>query len=257
METQKNRIKAFLNEKGLTLKWLTNEDGKNVREELKKEVVDIVLLDQNINEIKGLDILKKLRDRENLTDVLLYSAVPDQEDVLEEARKLALTEVIEGREIVSRLETLIEKSLKKWDDLEILRGIVISKVIELELDVNDFFISYLKIPEDKIDEFRSYMLENSYLSFEGKKQTLEKIAIKKNKKNETKKLRKHIEDLQKERNNLAHCKIDPNNRKQLMKMGSPEVFNKERIDSILIKLKEARIELKELENILNEEIQTE
>jgi len=186
MDTQRDRIQAFLEEKNLRLNWLVNEDGKNVKEQLENEVVDIALLDQNINEVRGLDVLKELRDDNDLTDVLFYSAVAGQQEELAEARTFTFTEVIEGREIGRRLELLIEKNLHKLEDVGILRGIVISKVIELELAVNEFFISYLKIPAEKIDEFRSFILENSYLSFEGKKQTIEKIAVMKNKKNETK-----------------------------------------------------------------------
>lgn len=252
MESQKNRITSFLEQKGLKLKWIVNEEGTNVAEQLKREVVDIALLDQNINEVKGLDVLNELRAENDLTDVLLYSAVPDQEVALDEARRATFTEVVEGREIASRLELLIEKNIQKWEDVEILRGIVISKVIELELAVNEFFISYLKIPEIKIEEFRSYILENSYLSFEGKKQTIEKLAKKKNKKSETKKLVDQLEKLQKERNNLAHCKRDPDNKNQLIKMGSPEKYTKERINKILIMIKNVRIELQGLEEIFSQ-----
>jgi len=247
MQPQMNRIQGFLEKKNLELKLLVDESGRKFLTFLEKEIVDVFVIDQNVSQqIQGLNIMKAIRQANDLTDILFYSAQEGQEENFERARAYTFTEVVQGREIARRLELLIEKNLAKWQDVSLLRGIVISKLIDLELAVNSFFESYFKIPETRICDFRNFVLENSYNSFEGKKQTLTKIVKDKGLKNDTKTLRNYMDELQKERNLLAHCKKHPEKENCLISMGTEEVFDKKRIDKILAKTKEAKEELKKL-----------
>jgi len=252
MRSQMNRIKNYVEKKDLKLKLLVDETGKKFVEFLEKEIIDLFLVDQNISQqLKGLDIVKAIRQANDITDILFYSAIEGEEENLAKAGGYTFTEVVKGREIARRIEQLIDKNLMKWEDVSLLRGIVISKVIDLELDVNSFFESYFKIPEARICDFRNFVLENSYNSFEGKKQTLTRIVKNEGLKNATKTLRNHMGDLQKERNLLAHCKKHPEKENCLLSMGYEEVFDKKRIDGILAKTREAKNELNKLAKKLN------
>ena len=42
---------------------------------------------------------------------------------------------------------MINKNLLKWQDVVFLRGMIISKTIELEIKVNEFLATYFEVPD--------------------------------------------------------------------------------------------------------------
>ena len=239
--------KNYLVKEGMELNWIENSTGQNITEQLKQEAVDIVLVDQNIGEqVKGSDILKDIRQENWFVDAIFYSVHEDQEGIFQDASRIEYTEVVEGREVWQTLKRLIEKNLARWNDLRLLRGVAISRTIDLELEINAFLENYFEINNEKMDDFRNFVLENSANSFEGKRRTLNKIAVKLNMKTSLKVLNTHLDVVQGARNRLAHCKVDESEPNKLVCMGQPEDFDKKRIDNLLVCIRKASLELEKI-----------
>lgn len=247
MYTSKKSAKNYLAEEGMELNWVENSTGQNITEQLKQDAVDIVLVDQNISTgVRGFDILKDIRQKNWFVDAIFYSVNEDQEGIFQDASRIEYTEVVEGREVWQTLKRLIEKNLARWNDLRLLRGVAISRTIDLELEINAFLENYFEINNKKVDDFRNFVLENSANSFEGKRRTLNKIAVKLNLKASFKDLNTHLDVVQKARNLLAHCKVDESEPNKLVCMGQPENFDKKRIDNLLVCIRKASLELEKI-----------
>lgn len=247
MYMSKKNARTYLASEGMELNWIENNTGQDITEQLEREAVDIVLVDQNIStQVMGFDILNDIRQKNWFVDAIFYSVNEDQEGIFQDARRIEYTEVVEGREVWQTLQRLIEKNLARWNDLRLLRGVAISRTIDLELEINAFLENYFEINNEKMDDFRNFVLENSANSFEGKRRTLNKIAAKLNMKTDFKILNKHLDEIQNTRNLLAHCKVDENEPNKLVCMGQPEDFDKKRIDGLLVRIRNASLELEKI-----------
>ena len=123
---------------------------------------------------------------------------------------------------------------------------VISMIIDLELKVNEFFAHYFKIPQNTLQQFHNFILENKYNSMAGKKSTIAKI-LKENKiEKEFEGLSSGMSKLAEERNLLAHCKTDPARNNVLICMGEKEEFDKKRINGILQRINKTSEHLENL-----------
>ncbi len=245
MDDQMEEIRDYLKSRGFKLNLLSDETGKKVNEYLKNDV-DIIATDKNITEeSEGIDIIKSIRRKDLFTDILLYSAKGVKEVDVKELTYYTFIEIVEDKQIVDRLKKLIDKNLAKWEDVSFLRGIVISKVIELELQVNRFFASYFQIPEGKICIFHDFILENKY-ALEEKRKALSSILDSEGLKPTFKDLLTKIKKLQEERNLLAHCKTDQTKKNCLIYTGTPQKFDKKRINEILSRTRQASQELETL-----------
>ena len=104
------------------------------------------------------------------------------------------------------LKKMINKNLLKWQDVVFLRGMIISKTVELEMRVNEFFATYFEVPQTKRGHFE-LMLEGTTMSLNGKKITLKEIT-KEGEFKELRRIHKDVQYVQEERNILAHSTYD-------------------------------------------------
>lgn len=222
MKSQIEEIKGYLQEKNFEPSIVIDENGKGLQDYLKKkQPIEIIVTDQNLtDQIDGLSILKLLKQKKVLTDVLFYTTKQGltPNDVYNQ--HYGFVEFVKGKDaIVEPLKRLIDKSLRRYEDIIFLRGIVISMIIDLELKVNEFFVNYFKIPKDNQKHFHNFILENQYNSLGGKVLTLENIIEKQGLTKQFKKILQGIRELANNRNLLAHCKADPKNKNILICMG--------------------------------------
>jgi len=259
MKSQIEEIEEYLQDKDFKPDIIIDKTGAKTRETLVNNNVDIVVTDKNIVEetegveIKsGMDVINLIKDIEKWTDVLFYSARGfDKNKVLGEMGNYGFVEIIEGKEIVDDLKKLIDKNLNRCQDIVYLRGMLLSKIIDLEQEVNDLFVKYFNISDKKEEHFHNLVLENRF-SLEAKKTALSKI-IKEDAeiKSEFKKLLDNLDDIAKQRNLLAHCKVHPEMKNTLISIGSEKEFDKERINEIIEKIKSVSEDLDKLSEKLS------
>ena len=225
---------------------------KNAYEYLNNHNIDMMLVDKNIEKANsGIDIAKKARKDNVVMDILLYSA---QNFELTEFRDISRTTTIHtypDKTITSKVRDLIDYNLGKWDDIIFLRGLIISEIINLELDFNVIFMKYFNINDSKKKEqFNNFILENSANTLEGKKIALKKIVQDNKISINWKSIATDVSYLQCNRNILAHCKTSPDDRSILIKMGTNQNFKKKDMMNILTKIKSVKKTLSELSNDL-------
>jgi hypothetical protein len=249
VEPKIEEIKEYLTEKNFEPNIIIDETGKGLQGYLReKRVIDIVVTDHNLTDkMNGLSILKLMKDKKVLTDVLFYTTKGGLKPETVYNQHYGFVEFVQGKEsIVEPLKRLIDKNLQRFEDIVFLRGMVICMIIDLELKVNEFFAKYFKIPEDNQEHFHNYILENQYNSLGGKVKTLEHIAKKHGLEKTFKKILESIRVLANNRNVLAHCKADPKNKNILICMGEPKKFDKDAINEIIGKVNEVSENLDEL-----------
>lgn len=212
---------------------------------------DIAFIDKNLTrDSNGIDVVKKIRGKHKLMDIFVYSRAKIDKDELVKLATYGSVEVArEPGQIVDRLKTLIDKNQSKWDDIVFLRGAVISRIIDLEMDINDLLMAaFPQNTEEKESIFRNLFLENSSITLEAKKRVLRKLEGKSFSVN-------RFQDLQKDRNKLAHCKRSEDDPNILVSMGQNIQFDKNKIKKIFTNAESLSKEIKQLREKYRHSIQ--
>lgn len=246
LKSQIEEIKIYLQEKEFDPIIIENKTGENIDNILKDNNIDILVTDENITEqISGSDIIKLIKSKNLLIDILFYSANGIKlEELSENIDHYSFIKIVEGKKISEPLKKLIDKNIKRCNDIVFLRGMVISESIDMELKINDFFAMYfIKTPKCKRDIFNDFILENRNTSMFAKITTLSKLLDKHNLKEKYPIITK-LNEISKERNLLAHSKKEQNN--ILVSMGDKEEFDRTRIRKILAKIKKVCESLEKL-----------
>jgi DNA-binding NtrC family response regulator len=102
---------------------VTAETGREAMDIFKKTSVDVVLLDVNMPEMDGLEVLRKIKEQEEETDVIMVSAL-DQARKAVDAIKLGaydyITKPYEPEDILSAVSRVVSKQ-RLQKELDFLR----------------------------------------------------------------------------------------------------------------------------------------
>lgn len=237
-----DEIESYLNEKyELRLCPVKYVEEYEILDELDN-TTDIAFIDKNLNDDGGgIDVVKKIRKKYTLMDVFVYSRNKIDKDELVQLAPYAGVEVAqEPEQIVDGLKTLIDKNLSKWDDIVFLRGVVISRIIDLERDINNLLMAAFPQNKEMKGKFRDLFLENSQITLEAKKKILRKLEGKSFPTN-------RLQNLQKSRNILAHCKRSEDNPNILVRMGEDHKFDSVEIKKIFANAESISRDIRQLQ----------
>ena len=254
IETEKIIVEKYIEEKGYEPKVKVITKVTEITAEVHQGLYDIVVTDKNIAEgLTGEQIVETLRIDSLMTEVIYYSAVAsfDPDTERKNLSKYGGVIVLKGkRDISVKITKQIDENLRKWEDIAILRGTVIDKTIELEGKLNLFLAAYFQVPETKKDNFIESIMENHF-SLEGKIQALERIIDRESKKN-FKDVPCDIREIQKARDAMAHCKVNPRNRDELVSVKRNKPFlRKDKVREILASVTQIAKRLDELSSELS------
>lgn len=253
--SQKDQIIEFLTENGFDPEIEVIDDIENIKKILDEKIngdVDLIVTDNDLEEdFGGIDVIEKISTKNVLIDVLFYSTPSfNKEDV---TKIYNFVEIVNDKtKILEPLKKLIKKNIKRCEDPIFLRGYVLSRVVDLEIELNELFEIYFNINDSSKKHFHSFLMENRSFSIFGKKAALGKII------SANREILKGIISLKKlqkideERNLLAHSKIDPSNPCCFISMGEPNEFDRERLKELLKKINEALSEIEKMKNKLKE-----
>jgi hypothetical protein len=253
--SKKEEIEEFLKKEGFEpdIELISDiENIKNILEEKINGDIDLIVTDNNLDEdFSGIDVIKRIGDRKILVDVLFYSSPPFKEE--EVTRSHHFIEIVDDKtKILGSLKKLIKKNIKRCEDPVFLRGYILSRAVDLEIELNELFEIYFKINDLSKMHFHSFLMENKSFSLYGKKATLSKIISS----NES--ILKDIVSLNKlqdigdARNILAHCKIDCNDSNCFVSMGESKKYGRAELKNLLEKINEAIIEIITMKDKLRE-----
>ena len=149
-------IKQILENKKYLVDWV--QDGESCETALKTTNFDIIILDINLPDISGIEIIKKIRAKKNYTPILVVSARNSIENKIEGLDLGAddyLTKPFDYEELLARIKSLHRRN----------KGVVenILTFKDIELDVNQHLVKFQKkIVEVSPKEFAilKILLEN-------------------------------------------------------------------------------------------------
>ncbi len=158
------------------------EDTESAKKELEVTKYDLILSDFNIDDGENGDVLiKKIRDGEIFTEVLFYSAQPDFSSVVQ---NLSVDRVsllsIAGQVPLSRLEQkakwLIDQTIVKLQEIENLRGLVMSETSHLDSMVEDILTAYFQTDRLNVSKLRKNILRKIKSSTKSNLRKAEKLV---------------------------------------------------------------------------------
>lgn len=124
---------------------------------------DLILMDLNLDGLPtGDQLIKKIRDTDVYTDVVFYSS-GGLDTIKQKARDLDLEGVyFSGRNktlFIEKVKKIIETTIKKTQDLNNLRGLVMAEVCELDAKMDHIIVKYFSTPK-KMDIFHLKVTKN-------------------------------------------------------------------------------------------------
>jgi len=147
---------------------------------LVTEEWDLIVTDLNLTQggdETGQKIIEHVRNQNILTDVLLYSSLPQAiEDIKKKNPGIERISFAAGRSaLYDKLHDLIFLTVRKVQDINNLRGMVITEAIDIEIKVKDLLISKLeKLTPEKLEEIRQKKIQNQSARVEALKTSVAK-----------------------------------------------------------------------------------
>ena len=102
--------KNFFKKRNISV--LTASNGVEAVDIIKNERPDLVLLDIRMDEMTGLDVLRKLRSEKDPTRIIMVTGVED-ESVITESNSLGILGYIHKPLVLDELEKVVLKELKE------------------------------------------------------------------------------------------------------------------------------------------------
>ena len=149
-------IKQILENKKYLVDWV--QDGESCETALRTTKFDIIILDINLPDISGIEIIKKIRAKKNYTPILVVSARNSTQNKIEGLDFGAddyLTKPFDYEELLARIKSLHRRNKGIAENILTFKNI--------ELDVNQHVVKFQKkIVEVSPKEFAilKILLEN-------------------------------------------------------------------------------------------------
>lgn len=172
-------IRNYLIELGFRLDIVHHLNGEHIKELIKDRNFDFIVTDLNLGEHETGEVLIDIMREEDkiLTEVLLYSANANEiNQIVENKGWIERASFCVGLgNLANKMKSIIAFTIKKTQDVNNTRGLVIAETIDLERKIESILIKYFATAEETV-------LTKS------KTDVLEKIHAKK--------MKKHKEDIE-------------------------------------------------------------
>lgn len=146
--TTSRNINEFLEDNGFELhavRYSNQEEGiKNI---LDKNDYDLILMDLNLDDAFGYEIIEEIRDEDIYTEIIFYSMSD-----IQEIRETISGKGIDGlyctsrntEEFEEKVTKIIRNTIKKVQDVNNMRGLVIAETIDLENKIKIMLKRYFR-----------------------------------------------------------------------------------------------------------------
>lgn len=174
---------------------------------LKANSVDMVVTDNSINGINGgKELIDYLINEDFYPSMIFYSQAEIKNP--DKLRKKGITVLpnVKQEVLINNIKKQLKLNSKRFESQTFIRGIFITKFVDLELQINDFLCKYFLNGKDKDKKrlFNDYLLESKYNSFENKSEVLCEMVSSKYEKYKEKISRRKLTNLATKRNKIAH-----------------------------------------------------
>ncbi|MCK9351208.1 MAG: hypothetical protein WCT49_00865 [Candidatus Paceibacterota bacterium] len=161
------RIEKYLSEGlGFDSEIVHKTSGTNVDALVSREEYDLIVTDLNLTQGKdeiGQKIIEKVRLQKILTDVLLYSSSPRAiKEIKEKNPGIERISFASGRAaIYDKLCEIIFLTVRKVQDVNNLRGMVITEAIDIETRIRDLLVEkFEELDADELEKLRQKKIKH-------------------------------------------------------------------------------------------------
>lgn len=164
VESIEDQIQDYLEDMGFIYDMkLIGKEEKNIA----YNNFDLILMDLNLaDQPNGAELISKIRDLGTYTDVVFYSSMG-----IDELRAKGKEKELEGvyysgrtpeTSFVNKVKAVIDSTIKKVQDLDNVRGLVMAEVSELDVRMLSLIDIYYiqKGSEDKTKEFKKHLVND-------------------------------------------------------------------------------------------------
>jgi len=138
-------ITDFLTDLGFSLEIIHKLSGEQLNELIKDRNIDLIVTDLNLGEHEtGEVLIDNIRNGEVLTEVLLYSAsAADIKAIIDKKEWVERASFCVGiANLREKLKGIISLTIKKNQDVNNVRGLVIAATIDLERKIENILLGY-------------------------------------------------------------------------------------------------------------------
>lgn len=160
----KNRlVKRIVENFGFNYPEPRNEiDGSNI-ESINFAQYDLIISDLKLSNVQGTALLDIIRDKGIYTEVIFYSSIGESA-LREELKKFEIDGVYcadrTNENFKEKVEKVIETTIKKVQDVNNTRGLVIAETILLEKKIESVLLGYFNETEKILDEQKGELLKS-------------------------------------------------------------------------------------------------
>jgi len=166
-QTSRLYIEDFLSEAGFNLVTYQYEnDNEGLEEIIKKHDFDLVLMDYNLVGKNGDELIERIRELNIYTDIVFYS-----QNGAQSIRDIIRSKGIDGifcsgrdiEEFEEKVNGVIGNTIKKVQNVNNIRGLVIAETIDLENTLEDIIREFFKTePGIVMDPRKEELLSKVY-----------------------------------------------------------------------------------------------
>lgn len=159
------------------IKTLLGEDG--LEQVLDEHRFDLIVSDYNLDSTDGVAVVQSIRDRNNQTEILFYTArvgTTTIEELRDKLKNIDRISVHFGRDtLITKIESTIELTVERLIELTATRGLITSETSELDVVIQDIV---LHLVNDRLnvseDDKAKIFEEHVYDVLEKRKQDFQK-----------------------------------------------------------------------------------
>ncbi len=136
------QIKLFLEEQGFRPDIVVIESGDTIETYLSDPLLDLIITDYNIrDDLNGKQLTEKIRSLDAMVDIILYSQAVGT-DLYDEAGALDGVYISNREGLEDKLKEVIQITIRRTQDINNMRGIMISEAIDIENQIEDVILAY-------------------------------------------------------------------------------------------------------------------
>jgi CheY-like chemotaxis protein len=166
VESVKEEIIDHLKESDYEPNITVLDHGDGLVELCNSSDVDLIIIDYNLPHKDGAALISDIRGSGRFTEIVFYSqSLLKREDF----GVMDGVFLCQRNEAVEKIQRVIDLTLHKLRDIGIVRGLIISEAIDLEVMIEELVVSEF---EEKGSLLRERIVDKSYLDFETKLKVL-------------------------------------------------------------------------------------
>jgi CheY-like chemotaxis protein len=162
-KAKSKQVKRIVENFGFNYPEPKNEiDGSNI-ESINFAQYDLIISDLKLSNVQGTALLDIIRDKGIYTEVVFYSSIGESA-LREELKKFEIDGVYcadrTNENFKEKVKKVIETTIKKVQDVNNTRGLVIAETILLEKKIESVLLGYFNETEKILDEQKGELLKS-------------------------------------------------------------------------------------------------